>query len=346
MKLKFKPIEFKNNSIRIIDQTALPSKLRYIYIRDYKRLGQAIKRLEIRGAPLLGIAAAYGLVLGTINYDVDNFDKFYMRFKNIKEYLGSTRPTAVNLFYSLNRMESIVLENNFKNVDQVKRILKSEADKIYREDLDLSQKIGLYGSKLIKNNDIILTHCNAGGLATSGYGTALSVLFAAKSQGKRFKVYVDETRPLLQGARLTSWELLQYKIDTTLICDNMAAHTIKKKKINKIIVGADRIAKNGDTGNKIGTYNLAIIAKYHKIPFYIAAPSTTFDFEIKNGNLIPIEERAGNEIIYFSKNQIAPVKVKTYNPAFDMIPNNLITGFITNAGVLMPPFSKSFKKLT
>ncbi len=346
MRLKFKPIEYKNNRLKIIDQTKLPQKLCYIDIKDYKRLGNAIKRLEVRGAPLLGVAGAYGLVLGTNNSNANNFDKYYMKFKEVKEYLASTRPTAVNLFYTLNRMEKIVLDNNEKNISVVKKILKNEADKIYKEDLELSQKIGYHGSKLIKNNDVILTYCNAGGLATSGLGTALSVLFTAKNKDKNFKVFVGETRPLFQGARLTTWELLKYNIDTTLICDNMAAYTIKKKKINKIIVGADRIARNGDAANKIGTYNLAILAKFHKIPFYIAAPSTTFDFDLKNGDLIPIEERKSEEIVRIKDISIAPVKVNTFNPAFDVIPNNLITGFITEAGVLLHPFSKSFKKLS
>ena len=243
-------------------------------------------------------------------------------------------------------MENVLLGNNEKNVPAVKKILIQEADKIYKEDLESCQKIGQYGNKLIKNNDVILTHCNAGGLATSGFGTALSVFFFAKSQNKKFKVFADETRPLLQGARLTTWELLQYKIDTTLICDNMAAYAIKTKNINKIIVGADRISKNGDTANKVGTYNLAILAKYHKIPFYIAAPGTTFDFSINNGASIPIEERDSSEIIKFGNSQTAPLKVKTFNPAFDVIPNNLISGFITDKGVLLPPYSKSFKKLS
>lgn len=346
MKLKFKPIEFINNHIRIIDQTALPVKLKYIEIKDYKRLGTAIKNMELRGAPLIGVAAAYGLVLGTINFNKNNFDKFHMRFKDVKEYLASTRPTAVNLFYALKRMENVLLENNLEKISFVKKKLKNEADKIYKEDLELSQKIGDYGSRLIRNNDVILTHCNAGGLATSGLGTALAVLFTAKAQNKKFSVFVGETRPLLQGARLTAWELLKYNIDTTLICDNMAAHTIKTKNVNKIIVGADRIAKNGDTANKIGTYNLAILAKYHKVPFYVAAPSTTFDFSIKNGDFIPIEERKKEEILNFLGNRTTPLKVNTFNPAFDIIPNNLITGFITNAGILPHPFSKSFKKLS
>lgn len=346
MRLKFKPIEYINNRIKIIDQTALPQKLQYIIIKDYKRLGIAIKNLELRGAPLLGIAGAYGLVLGIINFETDNFDRFYMQFKEVKEYLASFRPTAINLFYTLNRMEKIVLENNEKSVPVVKKILKSEADKIYKEDLEISRKIGNYGSKIIKNNDIILTHCNAGGLATSGLGTALSVLFTASIQDKKFSVFVGETRPLLQGARLTTWELNKYNINTTLICDNMAAYAIKKKHINKIIVGADRIARNGDAANKIGSYNLAILAKYHKIPFYIAAPSTTFDFNLKNGDLIPIEERKKEEVLGCNGSFIVLPKINVYNPAFDIIPNNLITGIITEAGVLLHPFSKSFKKLS
>jgi len=346
IRLKFKPIEFKNNAVIIIDQLSLPEKLKYIEIKDYKRLGEAIKKLELRGAPLIGVAVAYGLVLSIINFNSNNFDKFYAQFKEAKEYLQSTRPTAVNLFHTLKRMETILLENNEKSVPTLKKILKNEAEKIYKEDLEASEKIGSYGSKLIKNNDIVLTHCNAGGLATTGLGTALSVLFTAKAHNKKFKVFVDETRPLLQGARLTTWALLQYKIDTTLICDNMAAYTIKKKKVTKIIVGADRIAKNGDAANKIGTYNLAILAKYQKIPFYIAAPRTTFDFEIKNSDFIPIEERDPEEITKFHGYPIAPVGIKTFNPAFDVIPNNLISGFITDVGVLLPPYSKSFKKLT
>ncbi len=347
MKLKFKPIEYNNNRIRIIDQTALPDKLKYVEIKDYIRLGKAIKNLEVRGAPLIGVAAAYGLVLGTHKFNGNGgFDRFYMQFKKVREHLSSTRPTAVNLFLALKRMEEIVLQNNNKDVPYIKKILKQEADKIYKEDLEFSIKIGKYGSKLIKNNDILLTHCNAGGLATAGLGTALAVMFAAKAENKKFSVFVDETRPLLQGMRLTTWELLQYKIDTTLICDNMAAYTIKTKHVNKIIVGADRIAKNGDAANKIGTYNLAILAKYHKIPFYIAAPSTTFDFSIKKGDYIPIEERRKDEVLKFNNNKISSLKVNTYNPAFDVIPNNLITGFITDEGVLLPPFSKSFKKLS
>lgn len=346
MRLKFKPIQYRNKTIKIIDQTALPNKLKYIAITDYKRLGIAIKRLEVRGAPLLGVAGAYGLLLGTVNFETKSFDKFFKRFKDVKEYLASTRPTAVNLFYVLNKMERIVLENNEKSVVDVKKIIKNEADRIFKEDLEISEKIGSNGNKLIKNNDVVLTHCNAGGLATSGYGTALSVFFTAKASNKKFKVFASETRPLLQGARLTTWELLQYDIDTTLICDNMTAYTMKKHQINKIIVGADRITRNGDTANKIGTYNLAILAKYHKIPFYVAAPYTTFDFSLKNGDEIPIEQRDKNEVIKYNNCLIAPSKVKVYNPAFDVIPNKLITGFITEAGVLLHPFSKSFKKLS
>lgn len=346
MKLKFKPIQIKDNKIVIINQCALPEKLQYLTIDNYIRLGEAIKKLELRGAPLIGIAAAFGIALSAEKLKTDNFDKFHKEFKAIKEYLASTRPTAVNLFYALNRMESVLLENNEKNIPVLKKILRNEAEKIFKEDLDISVEIGINGNKLVKENDNILTHCNAGGLATSGMGTALSVFFTAKSMDKKFKVFVDETRPLLQGARLTVWELLQYGIDTILISDSMAAHTIKTKKVSKIIVGADRIARNGDAANKIGSYNLAILAKYHKIPFYVAAPSTTFDFDIKSGDEIPIEERHKSEIICFAGKKIAPEKVKVFNPAFDVIPNKLISGFITEFGVLNPPFSKSFKKLS
>ncbi len=345
IRLKFKPVEYKNNVLIIIDQTKLPTKLIYRKISDYKTLGNAIKRLEVRGAPLLGIVAAYGIVLAFNNFKSENFNIFYSKFKKVSQFLKSTRPTAINLFYAINRIEKIILTNKDKKVSQIKKIIKSEAEKIYKEDLELSYKIGLNGAKLIKDGYTILTHCNAGGLATSGLGTALACMFIAKMQNKKFKVYVDETRPLLQGARLTTWELLKWGIDTTLICDNMAAFAIRKKKINLIIVGADRIVKNGDTANKIGTYNLAILANYHKIPFYIAAPSTTFDFSIQKGDDIPIEERGSKEVTQGFGKKIAPNNVKTFTPAFDITPAKLITGFITEKGILKPPFNKSFKKL-
>ncbi len=345
LKLKFKPIQFKNNKIIIIDQTKLPNKLVYETIEDYKKMGKAIKELKVRGAPLIGVSAAYGIVVGLNKLNVKTFEAFEKEFNKIYRYLSETRPTAVNLFYALDRMKRVFYENKTKSINEIKKILRVEADNIFKEDLELSYRIGKNGSKLIKNGDIILTHCNAGGLATSGLGTALSVMFVAHSQGKRFKIFADETRPLLQGARLTTWELVKYGIDTTLITDNTAAFAIKNKGISKIIVGADRIAANGDTANKIGTFNLGILAKYYKIPLYIAAPSTTFDFSIKNGSMIPIEERHSNEVVNFRKQKVAPDKVQVYSPAFDVTPHNLISGFITEYGVLKPPYSLSFKKI-
>ncbi len=339
--LKFKPIKYTNKKVIIIDQTLLPQKLKYETITSYKKMGEAIKKLKVRGAPLIGISAAYGILLGINTINTDKFNIFYNNFKKVKDYLASTRPTAVNLFYALNRMETTLLKNKNKSIKEIKKILTKEAENIYKEDLELSYKIGKAGSKLIKNGDIILTHCNAGGLATSGLGTALAVLFVSHQEKKKFKVFVDETRPLLQGARLTTWELLQYNIDTTLITDNMAAFTIKNKKITKIIVGADRIAANGDTANKIGTLNLGILAKYYKIPLYIAAPSTTFDFNIKSGKDIPIEERGREEVIKFRKCPSAPENVNVYSPAFDITPANLIAGFITEKGVITPPYKKN-----
>lgn len=345
LKLKFRPVEYKKDKLIIIDQTKLPEKLIYKEVRDYRQLGTAIKRLMVRGAPLLGVVAGYGIALGLKKFDTENFEKFYKQFKKIAEYLKSTRPTAVNLFYAIDRIGKVILTNKEKPISHLKRIIEDEAERIYQEDLKISYNIGINGAKLIKDGYNILTHCNAGGLATAGLGTALACMFVAKQQGKSFKVFVDETRPLWQGARLTTWELLKWGIDTTLICDDMAAFTIKKKKINLIIVGADRIAGNGDTANKIGTYNLAILAKHHKIPFYVAAPSTTFDFNIKEGEQIPIEQRGAEEVVKPFGKWIAPVNVKTFTPAFDVTPATLISGFITEKGILKPPFKKSFKKL-
>lgn len=344
MKLRFRPLEYKNHSIVIIDQTSLPGRLKTVRIRSVDRLCLAIRRLEIRGAPLLGIAGAYGLVLGLSHCHSGPFDRIYRTFKRLREQIGSTRPTAVNLFNALDRMEKTLLDNNEKSLEQIGKTLLREACAIHREDLDLSQRIGLAGSRLIRENDVILTHCNAGGLATAGLGTALAVLFTAKTQGKRFSVFVDETRPLLQGSRLTLWELLRYGINATLICDSMAAWAIRKKKVNKIIVGADRIVRNRDAANKIGTYGLAVLARYHRIPFYIAAPSTTFDTRLKSGDDIPIEERSAEEVVRCGGKKTAPDRARVFNPAFDVVPARLISGFITEFGVLTPPFGRSFKK--
>ena len=328
---------WKSGKIKFIDQTLLPHKFKYVFTDDMKRLWKAIKRLEIRGAPAIGIAGALGIVVGIKDSRAKDFRKFFKELKAIKKYLASSRPTAVNLFWALDRMELAAYRHRTQSISRIKNILLKEALKIIDEDKKSCRRMAHYGASLVKKRAKILTHCNAGGLATADYGTALGVLFEANKQGKRIKVYVDETRPLLQGARLTTWELMRAGIDTTLICDNMAASLMAKDEIDMIFVGADRIAANGDAANKIGTYNLAVLAGYHKIPFYIVAPISTFDFRIKSGKDIPIEERDGDEVRSALGKMIAPKDVKVYNPAFDVTPAKLITAIITEKGIYPHP---------
>ena len=330
-------INWKNGKVIYIDQTALPHKLKFAQAKDVRTLWRAIKRLEVRGAPAIGIAGALGVVLGIQNSKAKYFDKFFKEVRLAAKYLASSRPTAVNLFWALARMECAAKTNKEKPVAQIKKILLKEALNILNEDKKSCRRMARYGARLMKNGDTVLTHCNAGGLATADYGTALGVLFEAKAQGKHFRVFVDETRPLLQGARLTTWELMHERIDTTLICDNMAASLMAKGEIDKIFVGADRIAQNGDAANKIGTYNLAVLAKYHKVPFYVVAPLSTFDFNLKTGRDIPIEERGGDEVRSILGKLIAPKNVKVYNPAFDVTPNELITAIVTEKGIFKKP---------
>ena len=326
-------IKWKNEKVRIIDQTKLPHKLVYLDIKDVRSMWHAIKKLKVRGAPAIGVAGAFGAVLGIRNIKTDKYEVFKRRLNEVIKYLISCRPTAVNLFWALERMRKCAEKNKAKPVEKIKILFLREALKITEEDKICCRRMARHGAKLIKNGDCILTHCNAGGLATVDYGTALGVLFEANRQGKRIKVFVDETRPLLQGARLTTWELLKEKIDVTLICDNMAASLMEKGKIDKIFVGADRIARNGDVANKIGTYNLAVLAKYHKIPFYVVAPLSTFDVSLSSGNDIPIEERHQDEVRTVMGKRIAPKNVKVYNPAFDVTPAKLVTAIITEDGV-------------
>jgi len=338
-------ITWKNGKVRYVDQTRLPLKLKFIDCGSVSRLWKAIKRLEVRGAPAIGIAGALGVVLGIKDSKAKSFRDFYRELKKAIKYLASSRPTAVNLFWALARMECAAELNKDKPIPKIKKILLKEALKILDEDKKSCRRMARYGASLVKNGDAVLTHCNAGGLATADYGTALGVLFESKKEGKRIHVYADETRPLLQGARLTAWELMHEGIDTTLICDNMAASLMAKGRIDKIFVGADRIASNGDAANKIGTYNLAVLAKYHGVPFYVVAPLSTFDFRIKTGKGIPIEERDGDEVRSIGGKFIAPKKVKVYNPAFDVTPNELISAIITEKGIFNRPYLKSLKKL-
>ncbi|MBW7942481.1 MAG: S-methyl-5-thioribose-1-phosphate isomerase, partial [Candidatus Kuenenia stuttgartiensis] len=331
--------------VRLIDQTLLPAEIKYIYCEDLKSIWRAIKTLMVRGAPAIGIAAVTGVLLGIKDIRTDDTEAFFKELKNVTNYLGSSRPTAVNLFWGLSRMERVAWENRDKPVHTIKEILLREAINVQNEDKSICRQIGENGAKFIKDGDGVLTHCNAGGLATADYGTALAVMFKAKENGKKFKVYADETRPLLQGARLTTWELMHAGIDVTLICDNMAAHVMKLGKIQCVIVGADRIAANGDAANKIGTYGVSILAKEHGIPFYVAAPVSTFDLNITSGDEIPIEERSSEEVTCGFGKRTAPEGVKVFNPAFDVTPAKNITAIITEKGVIEKPSTENVQKI-
>ncbi len=334
-------IEWANGRIRMIDQTLLPTEFKQIYCDDIASVWEAIKALRVRGAPAIGIAAALGAVLGTWDSTATTYDEFAAELKSATDYLATSRPTAVNLFWALERINRTAAENSHLDIPALKERLLAEAQEIIEEDKAMCRAIGQHGMALLNENDTILTHCNAGGLATSDYGTALAVMFSAHEAGKNIHVFADETRPLLQGARLTTWELMQAGIDVTLICDNMAAQVMKEGKIQCVIVGADRIAANGDTANKIGTYNVAILAEAHGIPFYVAAPTSTLDFALKTGDEIPIEQRAAEEITEGFGKMTAPEGVKVYSPAFDVTPAALVTAIITEKGVARPPYIES-----
>jgi methylthioribose-1-phosphate isomerase len=317
-----------DGTLHLIDQTLLPGELREIECREVATVWEAIKQLRVRGAPAIGIAAAYGVVLG-VREDLK-------QLPGVIDYLAGSRPTAVNLFWALNRMKAKAASLEGRPAAEMVAALLEEAKAIHEEDRALCHAIGRHGADLLPANSGVLTHCNAGGLATAEYGTALSVFFTAQDQGKQLHVYVDETRPLLQGARLTAWELVQRNIPATLICDSMAAQVMREKRVQAVVVGADRIAANGDTANKIGTYSVAVLAQAHGIPFYVAAPSTTFDLQLESGDLIPIEQRSSAEITHGFGKATAPDGVQVYNPAFDVTPAKLITAIITERGVIQP----------
>jgi methylthioribose-1-phosphate isomerase len=323
--------------VRIIDQTLLPARLEYRDCRTVEEIWEAIRTLRVRGAPAIGVAAAMGVVLGIQNPQGRECTSLAHQLRRVTDYLRTSRPTAVNLFWALDRMEK-----KFQRLpaelppSALRTSLLEEALAIEDEDRRMCRAIGEVGARLIQDGQGVLTHCNAGGLATADYGTALAVMFSAAENGRRFQVYADETRPLLQGARLTAWELQQRGIDVTVICDSMAAQVMKERKVHLVIVGADRIAANGDTANKIGTYGVALLAKAHTIPFYVAAPSSTFDLSLKSGAEIPIEQRDAREITHGFGRQTAPEGVKVYNPAFDVTPAHLIAGIITEKGLIQP----------
>ena len=338
-------IKFKNNHLFYLDQTKLPLRELWRECKSLKDGYDAIKQLRIRGAPLIGVFAAYCIVIASKTFSSKK-NNFLTQVTKAINYLKASRPTAANLFWALDRLEIVIKKNRNESVSHIKKEILKETKDIHREDVILCHKMADYGVKLIKKGDRILTHCNTGFLATSGEGTALAVIYKAHKLYRDIKVYVDETRPLLQGARLTAWELSKKKIPSAVICDNMAAYFMRKGQVDKILVGADRIAANGDTANKIGTYNLAVLAYYHKIPFYVVAPFSTFDLKLKSGKFIPIEERGADEVRKIvNKVYITPRKVRTYNPAFDITPHKLITAIVSDKGIIYPPYRKNIKRV-
>jgi len=323
--------------VELIDQTRLPVELVYARIDTPEQMWEAIKVLRVRGAPAIGIAAAMGVVLGVRGSAAQDFTSFMADLERVKDYLATSRPTAVNLFWALDRMAETAESHRPLPVAEVKARLLDEAVAILEEDRETCRAIGRNGAELLSDGDTVLTHCNAGGLATGDYGTALGVLFAAHEQGKRVAAYADETRPLLQGARLTTWELRQAGIPVTLICDSMAADVMREGRVNAVIVGADRIAANGDVANKVGTYGLSVLARAHEVPFYVAAPASTFDLSLPDGSRIPIEQRSPDEITRWADRVIAPDGIDVYNPAFDVTPADNVTAIITERGVITAP---------
>jgi len=340
-------IEWTGNRLKLLDQRKIPTEEVYVECKDHVETAKAIKDMIVRGAPAIGVSAAFGYVLGFMSAPKNDEKSLRNYMKKVKETLASSRPTAVNLFWALDRMEKKFLESLNMNFDSLLKTLESEALEIANEDLEMNKQIGKNGLKFFEDlkEVTLLTHCNAGALATSGYGTALGVIRALKENGKKVRVYVDETRPYLQGARLTAWELIKSSIETILICDNMAGWVMKQGLIDAIVVGADRIAANGDVANKIGTYSLAVLAKKHGVPFYVAAPYSTIDLSTPDGSKIPIEERNHEEVTHVMGKRIAPEGVKVYNPAFDVTDNELITAIITEKGIITQPYSENLRGL-
>lgn len=339
----FRTIEWKGDHIRLLDQTLLPLQETYISIRTVDELCDAIKRLAVRGAPAIGVAAAMGVALGMADASETDRDEFMKKLADVIGRIWSTRPTAVNLFWALNRMKKLCTDSQDLSLTVLKEKLVQEAVAMEREDRFICEKIGANGRELLHDGDTVLTHCNAGGLATAGYGTAIGVIRAAFEEGKRITVISDETRPLNQGSRITSWELKKLGVPVTLITDNTAGALMQRGEVQKVIVGADRIAANGDAANKIGTYSVAVLARHHSIPFYVAAPLSTIDMTIKSGAQIPIEERDPGEVTSICGVRVAPEGISVRNLAFDVTPHELISGIITEFGTAVEPYEDSFK---
>jgi methylthioribose-1-phosphate isomerase len=343
-----KTVEWTNEGVRMLDQRLLPTEEKYLTLRSYEEVADAIKTMVVRGAPAIGVTAAMGLALGakqSVGMSVADLED---DFSYMCDVMSKTRPTAVNLFWAIKRMREAfeLAKTQTRDVEEIKHRMVDEALKIFQEDIDANRAIGRFGAELIPDGATVLTHCNAGALATAGdYGTALGVIRGARDAGKRVAVIADETRPFLQGLRLTAWELAKDNIPVTVITDNMAGHVMKSGRVNAVVVGADRIAANGDTANKIGTYMVAVLARQHNIPFYVAAPLTTLDLSISSGAEIPIEERDPREITHLRDHQLAPEGVSVHNPAFDITPHDLIAAIITDRGVVEKPYVESLRQL-
>lgn len=338
--MRVKTIQWKNDQVVMLDQRLLPHKEVNRVCRDYKEVAAAIRQMVIRGAPAIGVAAAMGVALGALKSRAKDFDK---DFNEIVSTLAKTRPTAVNLFWALERMKKVYLENRDRGAEAVKRLLKIEAQKIYKEDIAANKKIGEFGAKLLADAKHVMTHCNAGALATAGYGTALGVIRALKESGRNFEVLVNETRPFLQGARLTAWELKKEKIAATLITDNMSGYLMQTGRVDAVVVGCDRIAANGDVANKIGTYTIAVLARRHGIPFYVAGPTSSIDLNCPTGKDIPIEQRDPKEVSHMFGRRLAPEGMTILNPAFDVTSQELISAIITEKGIIYPPYRQNIE---
>ena len=339
-------LDDEQSALVILDQTKLPYEVEVLHLTEQKDIWDAIYLLKVRGAPAIGVAGGFGVYLAAKRIQADNYDEFYAQFKKAKEYLDSSRPTAVNLSWALNRMEKVVTDNKDKPIPEIKELLHKECVAIKDEDVWMCRQIGEYGLSLIKDGDGILTHCNAGQLATSKYGTALAPIHLGRERGMNFRVFTDETRPLLQGARLSSFELQADGVDTTVICDNMASQVMKNGWVNAVFVGCDRVAANGDACNKIGTSGVAILAKYYGIPFYVLGPTSTIDLDCPTGADIPIEERDGEEIrSLWYREPMAPAEVRCWDPAFDVTDHSLISAIVTEGGICRPPFGESLREL-
>ncbi|MBI2981941.1 MAG: S-methyl-5-thioribose-1-phosphate isomerase [Deltaproteobacteria bacterium] len=343
--MQFKTIEWRDNKVLLIDQRKLPLEETYVECSDYMQVADAIRNMTVRGAPAIGVTAAMGVALGAMGVDAKDFQTFCGKMEGILTTLLKTRPTAVNLRWGVDRMRRVMMENQSSLLPELKERLKLEALRICEEDIEMCRKIGEHGATLIQSRQTILTHCNAGALATAGQGTALSLFYSAWNQGKRFEVFADETRPFLQGSRLTAWELAKNGIPVTLITDNMSAYFMRQKKIQSVVVGADRITANGDVANKIGTYGVAVLAKEHRVPFYVAAPTSTIDLAMATGEEIPIEERDTEEVTNFYRQRVAPDGIKVRNPVFDVTPHELVTAIVTEKGILRGPYGDGLKKL-